>query len=134
MPSVFTSLILDVVDVERSLEFYSGLLQLPVRQIDQCDGHRLVYLKTGQTEILLIQQPPSDQVDQPDRSSGLVINFLVRSLPDLVSQLQSRQVPILRGLEQDFYGDRSCLVADPDGYAVLLSEEGQLISPRVDLF
>jgi lactoylglutathione lyase len=122
VPNSFSHMILDVSDIDRSLEFYHGILELPIRRQDDWDGHRLAYLETGGTEILLVQQPLLDQDPLLERSRGLVINFRVANLVQVSKFLQSVKVPILRGLEMAVWGERTILVADPDGYAVLLSE------------
>ncbi len=122
MPSNLSHLILDVRDLDRSLEFYHGMLCLPVRRQDDWEGHRLAYLTTGGTEILLVQQPVHEQNPLLDRSGGLVINFRVVNLPKVATTLELGEVHVLRGLEMAVWGERTILVADPDGYAVLLSE------------
>jgi lactoylglutathione lyase len=122
MANVFSNLILDVEDLDRSLAFYHQLLELPVRSQQSVDGHRLAYLTTGQTEILLLQQPRHEQNPHLDRSGGLVIKFLVRNLPDVARLLRDKAVHVLRELDMAKIGERTFLVADPDGYAVLLSE------------
>lgn len=120
--SVFSNLILDVQDIDRSLAFYHNLLALPVRSQQFVDGHKLAYLTTGQTEILLLQQPRHEQNPMLDRSGGLVIKFRVHDLPQVAKTLKSERVTILRELDMAAMGERTFLVADPDGYAVLLSE------------
>lgn len=122
MASVFSNLILDVQDLDRSLAFYHDLLALPVRTQQHVDGHKLAYLTTGQTEILLLQQPRHEQNPALDRSGGLVIKFNVRDLPKVAKTLKSERVTVLRELDMAPMGERTFLVADPDGYAVLLSE------------
>jgi len=122
MASVFSNLILDVQDLDRSLAFYHDLLALPVRTQQHVDGHKLAYLTTGQTEILLLQQPRHEQNPMLDRSGGLVIKFNVRDLPQVARTLKSERVKVLRELDMAEMGERTFLVADPDGYAVLLSE------------
>jgi lactoylglutathione lyase len=122
MANVLSQLILDVKDLDSSLRFYSELLNLPVRRRDDWDGHRLAYLGTGATEILLLQQPLNEQNPLLDRSGGLVINFHVTNLPAVAHNLENQNVTVLRGLEMAVWGERTFLVADPDGYAVLLSE------------
>lgn len=84
MACQFTSLILDVRDMDVSLEFYHGLLHLPVRHEEDWDGHRLAYLSTGATEILLLQQPANEQNPMLDRAGGQVINFRIGNLPPSV--------------------------------------------------
>jgi lactoylglutathione lyase len=122
MANVFSNLILDVEDLERSLAFYHHLLELPVRSQQSVDGHKLAYLTTGQTEILLLQQPRHEQNPHLDRSGGLVIKFSVRNLPEVAKVLKTRGATVLRELDMSNIGERTFLVADPDGYAVLLSE------------
>ncbi len=122
MANVFSNLILDVEDIERSLAFYHHLLDLPVRAQQSVDGHRLAYLTTGQTEILLLQQPRHEQDPSFERSGGLVIKFQVRNLPEVARTLKMKSVTVLRELDMANIGERTFLVADPDGYAVLLSE------------
>ena len=122
MACVFSHLILDVEDLERSLGFYHDLLDLPIVRQDDWEGHRLAYLSTGMTEILLLQQPRNEQNPLLDRSGGLVINFHVQNLTQVARCLSQKKVKILRDLETAVWGESTFLVADPDGYAVLLSE------------
>ena len=122
LANVFSNLILDVADIDRSLAFYHQLLDLPVRSKQSVDGHKLAYLTTGQTEILLLQQPRHEQDPAFERSGGLVIKFQVRNLPEVARILKTKSVTVLRELDMALIGERTFLVADPDGYAVLLSE------------
>ncbi len=115
-------MILDVRDLDRSLEFYHGLLDLPIQGTEDSDGHRIAYLGSGPTEILLVQQAPETQNPNVSRCQGLVIKFRVKNLPQVAQFLEMGQVPVLRDLEMAVWGERTILVADPDGYAVLLSE------------
>jgi catechol 2,3-dioxygenase-like lactoylglutathione lyase family enzyme len=126
MSSVFSHLILDVQDLDRSLAFYRDMLELPVVRLDDWEGHRLAYLSTGRTEILLMQQPKSEQNPLLDRSGGLVINFHVGNLNGVAKSLENKDVRVLRGLDKAAWGEMTLLVADPDGYAVLLSEPSEL--------
>jgi len=120
--SVFANLILDVGDIHRSLAFYHDMLNLPIDRQESCDGHHLAYLHAGQTEILLLQQPKNEQNPMLDRSGGLVMKFYVRELRTVAKSLQEKRVTVLQDLDAPVYGERTLLIADPDGYAVLLAE------------
>lgn len=121
-PSSFSHMILDVRDLDRSLEFYHGFLHLPIRGEEASEGSRIAYLGTGATEILLVQQAPEIRENGRARCNGLVIKFRVQNLPQVAQSLEQGHVPVLRDLEMAVWGERTILVADPDGYAVLLSE------------
>ena len=122
MGSVFANLILDVGDLDRSLAFYHDMLNLPIERQESLEGHRLAYLHAGQTQILLLQQPKNEQNPELLRSGGLVMKFYVSEIWKIATALQEKQVTILQELEMPAHGERTCLVADPDGYAVLLAE------------
>ena len=122
MHSVFAHLILDVRNVERSLGFYRDRLGMSVKKTDECDGHHLAYLHSDDFELLLLEQPTHDQTPNLQRGGGIVMNFRVQNLTNLAAQLKKNAVKVLRDLEEPAYGDRTLLVTDPDGYAVLLSE------------
>jgi catechol-2,3-dioxygenase len=122
MNSVLSQIILDVRDLDRSLDFYVRMLGLTVTHQEDCEGNRLAYLNTGGTEILLLQQPECDQDPSMERSGGLVVNFRVHDLPSVSETLDRNEIIVLRRLEMAIWGDRTLLVQDPDGYAVLLSE------------
>jgi lactoylglutathione lyase len=119
--------ILDVGDLERSLAFYHGLLRLPVQKREDLDGHRLAHLGTGSAEILLLQQPKEDQNPALERSGGLVMKFYVRDLRGVAEDLRGGQVRVLRELDLAALGEHTLLVADPDGYAVLLAEPAETV-------
>jgi len=122
MGSVFANLILDVGDIERSLAFYHDMLNLPIERQESLEGHRLAYLHAGDTQILLLQQPKDEQNPSLLRSGGLVMKFYVSEIRKVASILQEKQVTVLQALEMPAHGERTFLVADPDGYAVLLAE------------
>jgi len=122
MGSVFANLILDVGDIDRSLAFYHDMLNLPIERQECLEGHRLAYLHAGQTQILLLQQPLNEQNPALHRSGGLVMKFYVKEISKVASTLQEQRVTVLQALEMPSHGERTFLVADPDGYAVLLAE------------
>jgi lactoylglutathione lyase len=122
MGSIFANLILDVGDIDRSLTFYHGMLKLPIEREENYEGHRLAYLVAGQTQILLLQQPKNEQNPALERSGGLVMKFYVSEIRKVANSLQEKRVTVLQELEMPSFGERTLLVADPDGYAVLLAE------------
>lgn len=122
MNSVLAQVILDVRDLDRSLHFYRDLLGLRVVR-EECDeGDRIARLGTGGTEMLLVQQSDSASGRHSERGGGLILNFRVKDLPAMADALNLNRVVVLRRLDMAVWGERTLLVQDPDGYAVLLSE------------
>jgi predicted enzyme related to lactoylglutathione lyase len=73
-------------------------------------------------EILLLQQPEGDRATIHERGRGLVMQFMVNGLVEFADRLKDSRVEVLRDLEDPPFGNRTFLISDPDGYAILLSE------------
>lgn len=125
MPSALSQLILDVGNMERSIRFYVDLLQLEMQDDASMDGVRLTTLAAGPARVLLVQRPSEGFAGGFDRSGGVVLNFEVRSLAHVMEGVRDRGVSVLRGLERSETGESSLLLADPDGYAVLVSQRSR---------
>jgi len=118
--------VLRVRDLERSLAFYRGLLDLAV---DGLDEHRrgdrpFVSLRIGESLLDLVPDPAYD----PAKGDGGFLHFCI-TLDDLegsVHSLRKAGVPFLhdeptprggaRGIGRSIYAE------DPDGYVVELKE------------
>lgn len=124
MASSISQLILDVQDLGRSVEFYASVLHLKLRHEEHFEGHHVAHLAAGNAELLLVQQPPQDQAAY-DRRGGVVLNFRTIDLAGVLKQVVSHKTVVLRGVEGTCPGSRSVLLADPDGYALLVSESGE---------
>lgn len=122
MQSVFTQLILDVKSLETSVGFYRDALGLNVTLTDEWEGHRLAYMNSDGFDLLLLEQPDENQYPNVLRGGGVVLNFRVSNLPKVAEELRRDSVSVLRDLDDPTFGDRTLLIADPDGYAILLSE------------
>ncbi|MFN8138162.1 MAG: VOC family protein [Fimbriimonadales bacterium] len=120
--SALTQLILDVASLDSSVRFYRGQLGLSVARTEEWEGHRLATIKAHGLDLLLLEQPNEDQIPPAMRGGGVVLNFQVSNLKKLTESLREQQVPFLRDLDNPAFGNRTLLIADPDGYAILLSE------------
>jgi catechol 2,3-dioxygenase-like lactoylglutathione lyase family enzyme len=115
-----------VADLPRSLDFYKGVLGLPLLgQLDFKDdrGFRIAYLQLGNSvlELFAFAAPTISPVWNPDVTElGLKhIALLVGDVDAVSAQLGAQGVPIIRP-PRAVRTLRNCLVADPDGNAVEL--------------
>ena len=120
LASSLSQIVLDVRDLQKTMEFYHDVLDLAVLGIEDMGGHRMAHLNGGGTEILLIQQP--DFVLAAGQS-GIMLNFRVANLDRLIMR---GDLLVLRPVETGAAG-RSILVADPDGNPILISERSETI-------
>ncbi len=108
-----------VSDMQKSLDFYNGLLGLPVQQRMGGPGHDIAMLGPGEgtrLELICTGQPMPAEPGQ-----GVSMGFTPGNLNDLLEKLDAAGVVIPAPMSPNpalrFY-----FVKDPDGYSVQLVE------------
>ncbi len=127
MCAQFNQLILDVADLTRSVGFYVGLLNLELCETSRVDGHELAMLRSGGLRVLLIQQPDELPPLPAERQPGVVMSFEVLNMQHTLAKCNAAGTTVLRGMERSTTGEATVLLADPDGYPVLLSGRTELV-------
>jgi glyoxylase I family protein len=114
--------VLRVVDVKRSLDFYVGVLGLTLERILETIG--LHQVRCGRNLIDLIQLKPGQSL-APDPARGMEhLCLSIRGdIDEVLAALKKNNVPI-DGEPMEVYGaagfGTSVYIRDPDGYAIEL--------------
>lgn len=110
---------LRVRDLEASLNFYHGILKLPVQRRFESRGRQIAMLGAeGQPKLELIQG--SEPVLKPE--CGVSIGFEVESLDEAMVYLENEGIPVARGPAQPNPRLRFFYIVDPDGFEVQLAQ------------
>lgn len=118
--------VLVVDDLDRSLDFYAGLLGIPL-------GHRsgpYAQLATGRTRLALYERRAMAETlktalraPEPD-APGFEIGFKVEDVDAAYEELVARGVPGIVEPTTRPWGQRTAYLRDPDGHLVELAENG----------
>jgi lactoylglutathione lyase len=111
---------LRVNDLEKSLEFYHGILGLPV--CSRFGGHGTEIAMLGEADKPKIELLQDGTHMETARGEGVSIGFTVDSLDKTMEYLGSKQVPVAKGPFAPSPHIRFLFVKDPDGYEVQLVE------------
>ena len=111
------NVILAVKDLDKSLEFYHGIVGLPIK------NQRRTWIDLGTSGALLSLQPASLTAELVGGSidNGITIGFLVGDLKSALDELKSKGVKIFRDVVEREPG-KNAIVLDPDGYLVSFFE------------
>ena len=111
------NVILAVKDIDKSIEFYNGLIGLPIKH------QRRSWVDLGTSGALLSLHPASLTAEHIGGSidNGITIGFLVGDVQSAVEELRGKGVPIYREIVERDAG-KNAVVQDPDGYLVSLFE------------
>ncbi|AIQ66161.1 glyoxalase [Paenibacillus stellifer] len=113
---------LRVRDLEASLNFYHGILKLPLQRRFESRGKQIAMLgREEQPKLELIQG--NDPALKPE--CGVSVGFEVESLNDAMEYLQSLGIPVARGPIAPNPRLRFFYVLDPDGFEVQLAEHSK---------
>jgi catechol 2,3-dioxygenase-like lactoylglutathione lyase family enzyme len=104
--------IVSTEDLDRSIEFYGGLLQLPA--LDRFGDFARFGL--GERELLLHRRP----VERGDAS--VAVGFAVTDLSSVVEGWRAGGGVVVDEPTAQPWGERMAVVRDPDGHIVCVSE------------
>ena len=111
------NVILAVKDLEKSVQFYNGIIGLPIRQ------QRRSWVDLGSKGALLSLHPASS-TDPPVTTSidnGIAIGFVVGDIKTAFEELKSKGVTIHREIVEKDAG-KNAIVLDPDNNMISLFE------------
>ena len=117
--------ILIVEDLDRALEFYTGVLGLKL-------GHRsgdYEQFDTGVTRLALYTRNAMAKtlgmsLERPSSNApGLEIGFKVDNVNAVVNQLVTRGASLAVAPMDRFWGQRTAYVRDPDGHLIELAQD-----------
>ena len=111
------NVILAVKDLDKSLEFYNGIIGLPIK------NQRRSWIDLGTSGALLSLHPASLTAQHSGSSieNGITVGFLVGDAKSAVEELRAKGVKIHRDIVEKDAG-KNAVILDPDEYLISLFE------------
>lgn len=110
------SVIIAVSNLEKSVEFYSKVIGLPLK------NKHGEWAELGRDGATLILHPASKPINTGTSiDNGIVLGLVVGDIGSAVQELKSQKVAIYRDIESHKAG-KNCIVLDPDKYMISLFE------------
>ena len=124
---------LTVISIEASLNFYVGVLGFKeLGKMPGPDG-KLVHAMIQWQDVFFMfgtmdWLPPEDALHR-----GKGVNFYIYGSDDFdldgfYKQLKAQDVTIVEEIDDRFWGDRSFIIVDPDGYNLTFAKQVRLVS------
>jgi lactoylglutathione lyase len=111
---------INVKDMEKSLEFYQGVVGLSMdRMMKPNPAMQIAFLGAGETKVELICDPKPDALVF---GKDVSIGFEVESMDRLVETLKARKIEVAAGPFQPNPTVKFIFVLDPDGMRVQFVE------------
>jgi catechol 2,3-dioxygenase-like lactoylglutathione lyase family enzyme len=116
--------VLDVRDVDASIEFYCEVLGFTVHEKVTWGGRtEWALLRAGQVQLMLCAGEPSDTEEDGRKSSEGVFFLYHENVESLLVYLGARGYDGLSNLMQSATAARDFFLRDPDGYVLWFSHK-----------
>lgn len=111
------NVILAVSDLDRSVEFYHGVIGLPIK------SQRRTWVDLGTTGALISLHPASLTAEHMGSSieNGIIVGFVVGDVRSALEELRPRGVKVYREIVEHDVG-KNAIILDPDSYMISLFE------------
>jgi uncharacterized glyoxalase superfamily protein PhnB len=118
---IFDRLVLDVVDLDRAISFYTQVLDFKVVTAANWQETRTTLLQLGALHLLLLEQPGSaNPLNLP--KSGPIMTLSDTRIEARVQLVERAGAEVLAPLAESPWGGRSFLLRDPDSYLIVIQE------------
>lgn len=111
------NVILAVRDLDRSVEFYHGVIGLPIK------SQRRTWVDLGTTGALISLHPASLTAEHMGSSieNGIIVGFVVGDVRSALEELRPKGVKVYREIVEHEAG-KNAIILDPDSYMISLFE------------
>ena len=117
-----------VSDMERSVQFYRDVLELPVK-IQSQDWTEFFH---KDTTIALHPVKKTKAPRENGREKSVLVGFMVNDLDGIVKILRERNVRFFKSPSEETFGKHT-IVEDPDGHLISIAEIKSKPSEEFDL-
>jgi PhnB protein len=124
--------VLFVSSIERSVEFYEEKLGFDLGFAMTGDGGRMLHASVvnGSVKIMLGYADPSAE---QRLGGGAELYIYAGDVDEYYERVRSAGTELTRDIEDQFWGDRTFTVTDPDGYVLTFAQTVRTFDPSRDI-
>jgi lactoylglutathione lyase len=120
------AVILLVSNMEKSIKFYSDILELPVKTRSKD------WTEFFNNDTVLALHPAPKKMKKLKTGSGTLVGFEVTHLDPMVKKLKEKRVKFFKKPKEEPFG-KHAIIRDPDGHLISIAEINEKSSEGFDL-
>jgi lactoylglutathione lyase len=120
------AVILLVSNMEKSVKFYSDILELPVKTRSKD------WTEFFNNDTVLALHPAPKKMKKLKTGSGTLVGFEVTHLDPMVKKLKEKRVKFFKKPKEEPFG-KHAIIRDPDGHLISIAEINEKSSEGFDL-
>lgn len=118
------AVILLVSDMDKSMNFYRDVLELPVKNTS---AEWVEFFSSG---TVLALHPSKNKTRT--KNSGVLVGFMVSNLESVAQKLKDKNVEFFKKPKEESFG-KHAIIVDPDGHLISIAEISSKSSEGFDL-
>jgi lactoylglutathione lyase len=118
------AVILVVSDMDKSMNFYRDVLELPVKNTS---AEWVEFFSSG---TVLALHPSKNKTRT--KNSGVLVGFMVSNLESVAQKLKDKNVEFFKKPKEESFG-KHAIIVDPDGHLISIAEISSKSSEGFDL-
>ena len=118
------AVILLVSDMDKSMNFYRDVLELPVKNTS---AEWVEFFSSG---TVLALHPSKNKTRT--KNSGVLVGFMVSDLESVAQKLKDKNVEFFKKPKEESFG-KHAIIVDPDGHLISIAEISSKSSEGFDL-
>jgi lactoylglutathione lyase len=120
------AVILLVSNMEKSIKFYSDILELPIKSRSK------EWTEFFKNDTVLALHPAAKKKGTLKTGSGILVGFEVTDLDSTVKRMKEKRVKFFKKPKQEPFGKHT-IIQDPDGHLISIAEITEKSSEGFDL-
>ncbi|MCI0411944.1 glyoxalase/bleomycin resistance/extradiol dioxygenase family protein [bacterium] len=121
---------LTVRDCSQAIAFYQTVFGFELRMSMPGPDGKIVHAEMLHNGSVLMMGPANQQMGAPEGQSPVILYTYVENVDEVASRAGSAGATIVQQPRDEFWGDRCCILVDPQGHSWMLATHVKDISPE----
>ena len=122
---------LTVRDCSQAIEFYQKAFGFELRMSMPGPDGKIVHAEMLHNGSVILMGPANQQMSAPSQGQSPVILYAyVENVDEVVSRATNAGATIVQQPRDEFWGDRCCILVDPQGHSWMLATHVKDVSPE----
>lgn len=121
---------LTVRDCSQAIDFYQNAFGFELRMSMPGPDGKIVHAEMTHNGSVIMMGPANQQMGAPEGQSPVILYTYVENVDETASRASGAGAIVVQQPREEFWGDRCCILVDPQGHSWMLATHVKDVSPE----
>jgi PhnB protein len=121
---------LTVRDCSQAIDFYQKAFGFELRMSMPGPDGKIVHAEMVHNGSVIMMGPANQQMNAPEGQSPVILYAYVENVDEVASRASGAGATVVQQPRDEFWGDRCCILVDPQGHSWMLATHVRDVSPE----